>query len=362
MAKVRIETKVPVVKTFKDLFAERIEKYNHNHDPATGRFTSGPSMSANGKGGGGGGKGGNLFETDVTDALEEMTRPKSQGGKNLHFSLEGHITSDGKLTPEREAEHVKIINKLLEGKTADPSGQGTLRMMGGGAASGKRSALNSGLIPKFDESHHVTVDPDKIKEMLPGYDELAKKSTDAAGIYHEESSALAKRLYKVALDRGINVTYDGTGNNSPGSVLKKVDQAREKGYKVEAVYMTLSIPEAQRRNQARYDHAVEKFESGKSDRPPRRPDPAVVEKIHRSVSDVAIEVAPKFDSIRLYDNEVPQGSKPRLVAKGGNGKGLRAVAGKGKKELFQSFCDKGYKGHKVGSDGRIIPATPKNKK
>ena len=328
-------------------------KYNHNHDPATGRFTSGPSMSADGKGGGGGSSRGNYYETDVTDALDEMTRPKSQGGKSLHFSLEGHITSDGKLTPEREAEHVKIIDEILKGKTADPSGQGTLRMMGGGAASGKSSALDSGLIPKFDESHHITVDPDDIKKRLPGYADLAKQTPDAAAVYHEESSALAKRLYKIALDRGINVTYDGTGNNSPGSVMKKVDQAREKGYKVEAVYMTLSIGEALKRNQARYENGVRKYENGQSDTPPRRPDPVTVERIHISVSDVAIAVAPHFDTIRLYDNEVQKGDKPRLVAKGGNGKGLRAVAGKNKKKLLQDFCDKGNKKYTVDKDGYI---------
>ena len=351
MAKVRITDKARITKTFKDLFAERVAKYNHNHGP-DGRFTSGPSMSPNGKGGGGG-SGRNYFESDVTDALEEMTRPKSQGGKDWHFSLEGHITPDGKLTPEREAVHKQIIDDILHGKTGEPSGQGTLRMMGGGASSGKSSALNSGLIPRFKDEHHITVDPDQIKKMLPGYKELAQQTPDAAGIYHEESSALAKRLYKVALEEGINVTYDGTGNNSPSSVLKKVNQAREKNYKVEAVYMTLPIDEALRRNQKRYEDGVKKYESGKSDEPPRRPDPDVVKKIHRSVSDVGIETAPHFDTIRVYDNNVAMGEKPRLIAKGGSGKGLRSVGGKNKKQLLQEFCDKGNKSWSVDDDGYV---------
>lgn len=53
MAKVRIIDSTRIAKTFRELFAERLEKYNHNHGP-DGRFTSGSSMSIDGKGGGGG--------------------------------------------------------------------------------------------------------------------------------------------------------------------------------------------------------------------------------------------------------------------------------------------------------------------
>lgn len=260
--------------------------------------------------------------TPLGDAIEEI----SNGTEN---SLSKYIDKDGNLTPEREALHRKIIDDYLYGKTG-VEGQATMRMNGGGPASGKGSLDE--VAGTFDKKHHLKIDPDDIKEKLPGYKEMTEKTTEAAGYYHEESSALAKRIAEVCFSENLNVTYDGTGDGSINSVMKKIDGARAHGYKVTATYATVDVDEALKRNQARYDHAVAE---GK---PARLPNPNFVAKCHAKVTNISLECADKFDSIELYDNNGPRGST-KLIAKGGNGKGLTAVPGE--EAAFAKYVAKG---------------------
>lgn len=332
-------------KTFSEIMKKRggvsgIEKFNPYHD-RLGRFASAggsASFSANPNT-----KAGKLAiereskknplvgaafardysSTDVKDAIKEQSKTKN--------SLSGFIGADGKLTPEREALHKQIIDDILEGKTP-VAGQAELRMMGGGPASGKSSALESGSVQLFDEKSSVTIDPDYMKTKLPGYKEMAKNDPGAASYYHEESSALAKRLYQVACNENYNVTYDGTGDGSAKSVESKINTARDKGYKVTGVYVTVDTNEAVKRNQARYDHAVAKGES------PRLVPEEYVRNCHAKVTKISSDCASQFDSIQVFDNNGPRGSKPTLIATGGNGKGLTAVYGKEKE--FASYMKK----------------------
>lgn len=334
--------------TFHELLKSEIKKYNHNHDPATGRFTSGPGGPKGGSGGGSkdgasssSSKTGLAGKTGTADALSDIANKKKDEaeGKKVHRaadgtynSLEAHIDANGNLSPEREALHREIIEKCLAGKTA-PDGQATLRMMGGGPASGKGSV--DPIIGTFDGAHHYKVDPDEVKKMLPGYDKMTKETDQAACYYHEESSALAKRIYEEALNRGLNVTYDGTGDGSMNSLTKKINAAKEKGYRIEGEYVTVNVDEALRRNQARYDHAVEKGE------PARLPPPAYVEKCHAKVTDISVEAAHLFDKITIWDNNGPKGSTKK-IAEGGSGKGLKSVPGE--EQAFNDYLSKGSNG------------------
>lgn len=325
---------VDVAKTFYDIM-----KYNHNHDPATGRFTSGPG----GAGGGSSSGSRNYGRTDTSDAREQI----SGGSSN---SLEAHMDADGNLTPEREAVHKQIIDNWLKGKRP-AEGQATMTMMGGGPASGKSSAIENGFVQLPDQDTLVTVDPDFFKTQLPGYAEMAAKDSTAAGFYHEESSALAKRAYAVALSENINVLYDGTGDGSFRSASKKIQQAKDAGYKVKGEYVTIDTAEALRRNQKRYDDAKAKYDAGESSTPPRLPDKNVVIGTHSKVTNIAIACASQFDSINIYDNNGPKGST-KLIATGGNGKGLVATD----KEAFNRFLAKGSGDFITLPDGQVVPA------
>jgi predicted ABC-type ATPase len=224
---------------------------------------------------------------------------------------------------------------MLEGKVPQPDGQRIVTILGGGPASGK-SSLRKKAEAEMPENSSVGIDPDEMKAALPGYEDLAVKSTKAAGIYHEESSALAKSLYSAVLDSGLNAVYDGTGDGSVKSLKKKIDQARAAGCKVVGSYMTLDIEEALKRNRSRYEHAKAKYDAGESNIPPRLVADDEVRKIHGNVTDTSIACAKFFDDFKLYDNSGPKGSEPELIAVGGNGKPITAV----NREKLQAYIDK----------------------
>ena len=355
-----LERRHTVAKSF-DEALEDIEKFNPYHDKR-GRFASKDgfaSFSANVHTRAGqlaierekernpliaaayGEAGRQYGETSTKDAIAEWAKKEN--------SLKAHIDENGKLTPEREAIHKQIIDDILRGKTAE-TGQATMTMMGGGPASGKSSVVENGFVKLTEESKTVTIDPDFLKSKLPGYEEMALKTDKAAGYYHEESSALAKRLYAVALSENINVVYDGTGDGSYNSATGKIKQAKESGYLVKGEYVTIDTAEALRRNQARYDHALEKYKSGESKNPPRLPDEDLVISTHQKVTDIAVQCAPLFDTLNIYDNNGAKGST-KLIATGGSGKGLVATD----KAAFNSFLAKGSGNFKTLPDGQVVP-------
>ncbi len=274
--------------------------------------------------------------TDTSDAAREL-------GMGKHNSLEGYLDENGKLTPEREAVHQEIINTMLRDKIP-VEGQATMTMLGGGPASGKSSVLNP---DTSGDPHAVTIDPDAMKAMLPGYKEMAAKSSDAASYYHEESSALAKRFYEVAASRNLNIIYDGTGDGSEASVQKKIDTARAAGHKVVGKYVTIDTETAVARNQKRYDDAVAE---GKT---PRLVPADYVRATHAKVTDIAVSKAADFDELEIWDNNGARGQQ-KLIAKGGSGSGLKAVDTK----AFQSFLDKGSRDYSIDANGNVSVNLP----
>lgn len=316
---------------------EEVKKFNPYHD-SKGRFSSAHGGGAvTSAGTGAKARTRNYGNEDISDAIGELNNGKTN-------SLAQHIGPDGKLTPEREAVHKKIIDDLLAGKVG-VEGQATMTMLGGGPASGKSSVMNP---DTSNDKHAVTVDPDAIKAMLPGYAEMASKSPDAASYYHEESSALAKRFAEVAYSENMNVIYDGTGDGSTKSVMKKVNSAREHGYRVEAKYVTIDTEEAVARNRKRYDDAVARGET------PRLPPEDMVRNTHAKVTDIAVECAKEFDNIEVWDNNGGKGQQ-KLIAKGGGGKGLVPTDSK----AFDRFLDKSGMGRDsfiTLPDGQVVLA------
>lgn len=313
----------------------KITRYNHNHD-AKGRFTSG--------GGGGGAKSSDTKKkdrqygkTDTSDAIDEINKGTSN-------SLAGNLKSDGTLTDEREQIHKDIIDAKLDGKVP-VEGQPTMTMLGGGPASGKSSVMST----KNVDENTIVVDPDDMKKQLPGYKALSEETDQAASFYHEESSALAKRYAQTAYTENYNVIYDGTGDGSVKSVEKKIDQAREQGYRVEAKYVTIDTEEAVKRNQKRYEDAKAAGEN------PRLVPDDVVRETHQKVTDISVATAPKFDHIELWDNNGEKGSQVK-IAEGGAGKYLTIIPGQeAKATAYLKKGSRGLDGFTILPDGQIVP-------
>lgn len=259
-------------------------------------------------------------ETNVADADKKFI------GMGLNGLIKGDLLSKhidsrtGKLTPERNALHVRVVQEHLRG-VKPASGQPTMTFLGGGSAAGKSTYVkNAKDFPSKKTAVHV--DSDNIKGKLPEYNQMVKAGLrSAAGYAHEESSALAKRVISVAQNRGYNVVLDGTGDNSPASMSKKIAQARSHGMRVNAVYVTVPTKVALERANKR------------GEKTGRVIDENVIRNIHKSVSKTALAVADQFDDFKLYDT---QGKTPILIASCKRGEKITVH----NQELFNDFQSK----------------------
>ena len=317
-----------------------------------------PGIVRSGKGGKMKPKSESAKRVNVADAIEETRLFKESGGKKgiAKNSLSDHIDADGNLSPERQKLHDEIIQNFFADKVPQ-EGKATMIMSGGGPASGK-SFIEKSARKKFGDETTVTIDPDAFKAMISGYADMAKKDKKAAGFFHEESSALAKRAYQYAVDNNLNVVYDGTGDGSVNSVKKKLKAAQDAGYAVRGEYVTVDTDEAVRRNQQRYENMLEKYESGESKIPPRKVDDSEVRKIHAAVSDIVLEVAPLFDEFVLTDNNGEVGEEKPIIAR--CKRGGEIVPEKGYEDKLQRFFNKGKSNANV-SNGKVNRNNNSNK-
>ena len=225
-------------------------------------------------------------------------------------SLWHHLVPDGRggyePSEERAYLHQQIINQVTEGvpQSSDP----TFYMLGGGPASGKSTFLKSGATDTPDKANAVHVNADDIKAMLPENPRMVNGGDadffNAASFSHEESSMLAKRVQDRAIENKQNIVLDGTGDSAINKLASKVESARQNGYKVNGVYVTVPTEVA-------WSRSVQRA-LGESKRYVPK---AVVEETHRAVSGTLRQAVEGglFDKISLWDNT---GSAPKLVGSG----------------------------------------------
>jgi predicted ABC-type ATPase len=195
--------------------------------------------------------------------------------------------------------HREIIADATAG--VPRSEQPTLYMMGGGPAAGKSSIIKNGDVKHPDK--HVLANPDEFKADLPEYrNGLAAQDRTAARVAHEESSYINKQVIKAASDGGMDVVWDGTGDNSIDKLEKQIRVLKDRGYKVQADYVTCDTETAVERSNAR-GKKTGRFV-------PEEP----VRETHARVSEIWPEAVARglFDRSDLYDTT--SGGKPVLVA------------------------------------------------
>jgi hypothetical protein len=267
------------------------------------------------------------FTPSDPNSLGESIRPnpdelraEARGGGAPYSAA--HMTPDGRFTPEREAVHRQIIEQHLRGIA--PSGKQPVQYMNGGGPGSGKSSLRTGdngrmtgypatrevddMTGELDTSQPagaVLIDPDAVKMMLPevkaardaGAKDWAQKS-------HEESSYLAKRIHAAALDRGLDLVYDGTGDGGLASVEKKAALGRAKGYRIEGNYIYLDPDEGVRRAAVR------------GERTGRVVPEATIRETYKDVSNTFGQVADKgtFDVLRVFDNNQGRGAPAKLIA------------------------------------------------
>lgn len=183
------------------------------------------------------------------DALIKAVREgRATDTEHLH-RVRNPDGSLGAYTKERQALHDRIIENMLQGKGVHP-GNAEAHFTAGGPASGKSGLEKFGMIHLPHDV--VNADPDTIRAQLPEYQALMKAGrSDASSLTHEEASAVAKQLTRVALARQHHILVDTVGDSEPGKFAGKIKDAQIAGHKVSVHYATNDVPVALERAKQR---------------------------------------------------------------------------------------------------------------
>ena len=243
--------------------------------------------------------------------------------KNPEKHSVGKYIENGKLSNNRKKLHNEAIKKYFKGveTTENP----VIYFNGGGSASGKTTAISKLFpeVPSASNKRGIVVDPDELKKDIPEYNELkSKNDSTAAGFAHEESSALAKKLFSKAVNsKEYDVLMDGTLAGKTEKAKKKILDAKKSGSPVVGNFATVDIDEALKRNYLRY------LRTG------RFPSVDTVIKNHKEVSVNYPELAGLFNKSALIDNN---GKEPVVIAKSGEDGKLKILD----KEKYNKFINK----------------------
>ena len=105
---------------------------------------------------------------------------------------------------------------------------------------GKSTVMND----RFDLSEWTLIDPDVIKQEHPDYDPTRPE------LIHEWSKKQAAARQAQAVADGDDIIIDGTGTNAE-KMVRWTQDLQSDGYRVELLYVRVSLPTAIARNAAR---------------------------------------------------------------------------------------------------------------
>jgi len=242
-----------------------------------------------------------LVKNDKGKMVEVDTQMKyKKGGKFIDGEYKG-----GEYTPARYSIQQKIIwDTFKDWESKVPTeGKPKLVILGGRGGSGK-SHFTKGENAQYPKDKFVVIDPDAFKESLPEYKNLVDSGDKYKGLnaweVHEESSDMKKRALEMAKNLGVNTVLDGTLSKYE-SVKKVVDEFKKAGYDVDGAYMHLPREKSTARGilrgmNGRFVPVGELLKM-------------------KSNEDVFEQLMPDFSKWTIYDNDVPFGEKPKLVAK-----------------------------------------------
>lgn len=209
------------------------------------------------------------------------------------------------LTPDRERLHRDIIEDILSRKPYSQNRK--VYMLGGGPANGKTNLLRSGYLPHPENA--LKVDVDEIKLMLPEYRYMqARKESLAAPIVHVESSNIGHDLRTHALQRGFDIVWDGTANESLEHRREAALEFKTYGHHCRVDYVTLDMSLSLELAELRYQKTG------------RRVPESVIKEKSRSIAELVPQLIKHqiFDELFLWDTNIH--NQPRLILSQKNGK------------------------------------------
>lgn len=236
-------------------------------------------------------------------------------------SLDFYKDENGKLTPERQKLHDRIVNHFAGQETTQA---GTIFTTGGAPANGKSTLTNAGLLPHPKKI--LKVDPDEIKKMIPEYAKMVEGNDPlAAAFVHEESSLLGKRIIGESLKRNNDFLIDGVGDGTFESLSRKIKSYQATGKRVRSDYVTLDT-----------DLSI-KLAKERAIKTGREVPLDYIKEMNSEISKLIPKLIENntLDELFLWDTNI--NGKPRLILSQINGK-LKIVD----KKLYDNFLRKAH--------------------
>lgn len=196
----------------------------------------------------------------------------------------------------------KIMGKLIRGMVKPENRNKkdrTTFIVGGNTGSGKSTVLDAHLIPQGlvpSESEAAVIDPDFIKKGIPGYND-----GDGAGTVHNESQSSADKTIIDSASDGMDIVLMGSGASRQ---LKHMREAKARGESVIGHWVHVPQRVASKRIKKRTAETNRYIPDNTAH---------MAASIPKAVSAAFNEEL--LDEFYLWDNDVPEGSPPRLVAK-----------------------------------------------
>jgi hypothetical protein len=218
------------------------------------------------------------------DRLDASMSPKKIRNMQGSYVSRDRLTPEGKFNGEAIKDQDATIAKTLQGVKPVPEGEQKIvyfNIGGPGSGKGGNTGVNREIIgwPKTREIDDMTGEPDfegmpnpdaalldadAMKIQHPNVKKMRRDQSshgvmndpDAlggmwAGESHEESSYMNKLAYTRALEAGVPIVFDGTGDGGIESVREKVEEARKHGYIVKAAGVYLEPTEGLKRATSR---------------------------------------------------------------------------------------------------------------
>ena len=201
----------------------------------------------------------------------------------------------------------RLMGKLIRGmvKPEHRNKQDrTTFLIGGNTGSGKTTVLDRHLIPKgLVPSHEeaALIDPDFIKKGLVGYND-----GDGAGRVHRESQAATDKTIRDAASDQLDMVITGSGASRQ---IQHMREASERGEKVVGHWVHVPQQEASRRIKKRMDETNRYIPDNTAH---------MAQSIPKVISTGFEEDL--LDEFYLWDNDVPEGKEPKLIAQKLKGK------------------------------------------
>jgi predicted ABC-type ATPase len=171
-------------------------------------------------------------------------------------------------------EHDKIFEEKIRPQLdaispVKKSTKPTLFMLGGQPGAGKTKVRDA--IKQSDKGKgSLVIDPDELRTYHPRYVDHVKTDPDTAATeVHADAMAWAKELRDAALEKRVNIIYDGTlGNPLPAVEMGKA--ANKSGYAIEVHVIATPLEVSMQAVRGRFENAWKAYnDNPKENAPPR---------------------------------------------------------------------------------------------